>query len=73
MKGKKGDESKKGYGKGKYGKSFGKYETRSQHQVSRATAGNVASGCTKRASVGKVTCKPWRKFRVIPRVQWRRV
>ena len=26
MKGKKGDKSKKGYGKGKYGKSFGKYD-----------------------------------------------
>ena len=48
---------------------------RSQHQirVSRATAGHVASGGTKRASVGKVTRKPWRKFRVLPRVQCRRV
>ena len=26
MKGKKGDKGKKDYGKGKYGKSFGKYE-----------------------------------------------
>ena len=108
MKGKKRDKSKKGYGKGKYGKSFRKVrqkttstartpstaeavekekkkerkakekdkeKTRSQHQirVSRATAGHVASGSTRRASVGKVTCKPWRKFRVLPRVQWRRV
>ena len=33
----------------------------------------VASGSTGRGSVGKDTCKPWRKFRVLPRVQWRRV
>ena len=80
MKGKKGDN-----GKGKYGKSFGKYDKnneysknneygkgsekgkekgkegkgkgqgKDEHQirVSRATAGHVASGCTRRASVGK--------------------
>ena len=101
---KKGDKGKKGYGKGKYGKSLGMYDksneysknneygkgsekgrergkkgkgnkekTRGQRQirVSKATAGHVASGGTKRASVGKVTCKPWRKFRVLPRDQWR--
>ena len=105
MKGKKGDKGKKGYGKGKFGKSLGKYDksneysknndygkgnekekkeerkekdkekTRSQRQiqVSRATAGHVANGDTRRVSVGKGTCKLWRKFRVLLRVQWRRV
>ena len=43
-----------------------------QIRVSRATAGHAARVSTRRASVGKVTCKPWR-FRVLPRVQWRRV
>ena len=104
---KKGDKGKKGYAKGNYGKSFGKYDksneyrknnecakvmrkartrerkanakdkerTRDQHptRASKATAGHVASGCTRRANVGKVTFKEWRKFRVLPRVQWRRV
>ena len=28
--------------------------------------------CTRRMSVGKGTCKPWKKFRVLLRVQWRR-
>ena len=44
-----------------------KEKTRSQHhiRVSRAIAGHVASGSTRRVSVGKVTCKPWRKFRVL--------
>ena len=56
-------------------KAKDKEKTRNQHQirVSRATAGHVASGGTRRVSVGKVTCKPWRKFRVLLRVQWRRV
>ena len=31
MKGKKGDKSKKGYGKGKYGKSFGKYDKNNEY------------------------------------------
>ena len=31
MKGKKGDKGKKGYGKGKYGKSFGKYDTNNEY------------------------------------------
>ena len=52
-----------------------KEKTRSQRQirVSRATAGHVASGDTRRVSVGKGTCGLWRKFRVLLRVQWRRV
>ena len=107
MKGKKGDKGKKGYGKRKYGKSFGKYDksneysknneygkgsekrkrkkgrkakdrekTRSQRHIrvsSRATAGHVARGSTRRVSLGKVMCKPWRKFRVLLPDQWRRV
>ena len=45
-----------------------KGKTRSQRQIRvfKATAGHVASGGTRRVSVGKVTCKPWRKFRVLP-------
>ena len=98
-------DCKKGYGKGKYVKSLGKYDKSNEYiknndygkgnekgkergktgkgkaqgkdekpaPVSNATAGHVASGGTRRVSVGKVTCKPWRKFRVLPRVQWRRV
>ena len=31
MKGKKGDKGKKGYGKGKYGKSFGKYDKNNEY------------------------------------------
>ena len=31
MKGKKGDRGKKGYGKGKFGKSFGKYDKSNEH------------------------------------------
>ena len=31
MKGKKGDKGKKGYGKGKYGKSFGKYDKSNEY------------------------------------------
>ena len=52
-----------------------KEQTRSQRQirVSKATAGHVAGGGTRRVSVGKGTCKPWRKFRVLLRVQWRQV
>ena len=48
-----------------------KEKTRSQHQIriSKATAGHVASGRTRRVSVGKR--KPWRKFRVLLRVQQR--
>ena len=54
-------------------KAKDKERTRSQRQirVSRDTASHVASGDTRRVSVGKVTCKPWRKFRVLLRVQWR--
>ena len=107
MKGKKGDKGKKGYGKGKFGKSLGKHDrsnehskihdygkgsekekkeerkakdkdkekTRNQRQsrVSKATAGPVANGDTRRVSVGKDTCKLWRKFRVLLRVQWHQV
>ena len=49
-----------------------KEKTRSQRRirVSKATAGHVASGGTRRVSVGKGTYKPWRKSRVLPRVQW---
>ena len=38
-----------------------KEKTGSQRQirVSRATAGHVANGGTRRAGVGKGTCKPW--------------
>ena len=52
-----------------------KEKTRSQRQiqVSNATAGHVSNGDTRRVSVGKGTCKLWRKFRVLLRVQWRRV
>ena len=32
----------------------------------------MASVGTRRVSVGNCTCKPWRKFRVLLRVQWRR-
>ena len=31
MRGKKGDKGKKGYGKGKYGKSFGKYDKSNEY------------------------------------------
>ena len=31
MKGKKGDRGKKGYGKGKFGKSLGKYDKNNEH------------------------------------------
>ena len=31
MKGKKGDKGKKGYGKGKFGKSLGKYDRSNEH------------------------------------------
>ena len=52
-----------------------KEKTRSQRQirVPKDTAGHVASGHTSRVSVGKDTCKPRKKFRVLLRVQWRRV
>ena len=52
-----------------------KEKTRSQRQirVSKTTAGHVASGGTRRVSVGKDTCKPWKRFRVLLRVQWRLV
>ena len=104
MKGKKGDRGKKGYGKGKFGKSLGKYDKNNEHskindygkgsekgkergktgkgkdkektrnqrqtRVSKATAGHVANGDTRRVSVGKDTCKLWRKFRVLLQVQW---
>ena len=44
-----------------------KEKTRSQRQirVSKATAGHVASGDTRRVSVGKDMRKLWRKFRVL--------
>ena len=108
MKGKKGDRGKKGYGKGKFGKSLGKYDKSNEHskiydygkgsekgkergkkgkgkgqgkdeknqrqtRVSKTTAGHVANGDTRRVSVGKDTCKLWRKFRVLLRVQWHQV
>ena len=107
MKGKKGDRGKKGYGKGKFGKSLGKYDKSNEHskindygkgsekkkkegrkakekdkekmrnqrqtRVSKATAGHVANGDTRRVSVGKDTCKLWRKFRVLLQVQWHQV
>ena len=34
MKGKRGDRGKKGYGKGKFGKSLGKYDTSNEHSKS---------------------------------------
>ena len=42
-----------------------KERRRNQHptRASKATASHVASGSTRRVSVGKVTCKQWRKFR----------
>ena len=108
MEGKNGDKGKKGFSKGGYGKSFGKYNENNEHiknneygkgetrkarkrvrmakvkgkertrnwhptRASKATAGHVASGGTRRASVGKDAFKQWKKFRVLPRVQWRRV
>ena len=39
----------------------------------KATAEHVANGDTRRVSVGKDTCKLWRKFRVLLRVQWHQV
>ena len=99
-------KGKKGYGKGKYGKSFGKYDKSNEYSKNieygkgtekgkesgkkgkmkgqgkdekptpnssyRATASHAASGDTRRVSVGKVTRKPWRTFRVLLRIQWRR-
>ena len=107
MKGKKGDKGKKGYDKGKFGQSLGKYDKSNEYSKIneygkgnekgkergrkgkgkgqgkdekpapsssfQATVGYVASGCTRRVSVGKGKCKPRRKFRVLLRVQWRRV
>ena len=49
-----------------------KEKTRSQHQIRVSRALQVANGGPRRASVGKVARKLWRKFRVLPRVQWRR-
>ena len=60
----------------KKAKEKDKEKTRNQRQtrVSKATAGHVASGGAQgRASVGKDTCKLWRKFRVLLRVQWHQV
>ena len=89
-----------GYGKGKFGKSLGKYDKSNEHsknndygkegrkvkekdkekttnqrqtRVFKATAGHVANGDTRRVSVGKDTCKLWRKFRVLLQVQWHQV
>ena len=52
-----------------------KEKTRSQRQirVSKAIAGHVASEGTRQVSVGKGMGNLWRKFRVLQRVQWRRV
>ena len=52
-----------------------KEKTRNQRQsrASKATAGYVANGDTRRVSVGKDSCKLWRKFRVLLRVQWHQV
>ena len=107
MKGKKGDKGKKGYGKGKYGKSFGQYDKNNEYSKNNEYGkgsekgkekGKTGKGkgqgkdekpapnssfqghCRSCGKWGhkareccKVTCKPWRKFRVLPRVQWRRV
>ena len=61
--------------RGRKAKAKDKEWTRDQHptRASKATAGHVASGGIRRVNVGKVTFKEWRKFRVLPRVQWRRV
>ena len=61
--------------KGRKAKEKDKEKMRNQRQtrVSKATAGHVANGDTRRVSVGKGTWKPWSKFRVLSRVQWRRV
>ena len=50
-----------------------KEKTRSQHQIlfSRATAGHVASGGTRRASVGKVRISLFSQIIVfLPSVHW---
>ena len=51
---------------GRKAKEKDKEKTRNQRQtlVSKATAGHVANGDTRGVSVGKGTCKRWRKFRV---------
>ena len=105
--GKIGDKGKRGYGKGKCGKSFGKYDKINEHSKNdeygkghergkdkgKTGKGNGQgkderparnSSCqgyyrscgkwgVRRASAGKVTLKEWRRFRLLPRVQWRRV
>ena len=60
---------------GRNAKEKAKEKKRNQRQtrISKATAGHVANGDTRRVSVGKDTCKLWRKFRVLLRVQWHQV
>ena len=60
---------------GRKAKEKDKEKTRNQRQtrVFKAPAGHVANGDTRRVSVGKDTCKLWRKFRVLLRVQWHQV
>ena len=66
-----GKDSEKGKKEGRKAKEKDKEKTRNQRQtrVCKATAGHVANGDTRRVSVGKDTCKLWRKFRVLLRVQ----
>ena len=48
-------------------------EASTKFEFPRLPAGHVASGGKRRVSVGKDTCKPWKKFRVLLRVHWRQV
>ena len=80
MKGKKGDRGKKGHGKGKFGKSLGKYDKSNEHSKNNDYGKGSEKG-KERGKKGKgkgqgqyeKPAPPWRKFRVLPRVQWRRV
>ena len=67
-----GKGSEKGKEKGKKGKGKGQGKDEKPAPNSSFQGYCRSCGGTSRASVGKVTCKPRRKFRVLPRVQWRR-
>ena len=69
----KGHENvKKKFKKGK-GKGQGKDERPAPNSSFQGSCRSCGEWGTRRASVGKVTSKEWRRFRVLPRVHWRRV
>ena len=69
----KGNEKGKERGKKGKGKGQGKDEKPAPNSSFQGYCRSCGKWGTRRVSVGKGTCKPWRKFRVLQRVQWRRV